>query len=310
MAGKFASRMAQFFKFGEVSPLMEQMLLAQTLSAPILFLQKKYAEEELYRMDQAMREEAEEGAREERTEAVSEGPEVKGGEHKETAATHFTLLYYNPELKKTEVIQEDVSLKYSDYSGPEQQAVEESVSQKSTYPVYSLVTSPLMRTKVNPYILEAVLSRIEVVSPSPFGGGAPVPLASQEAKAAMQEIADDGSAAEIVAVEAIRELADRKAAVEKELDREIIALEEAVQALQETDKPEKKIMEKLPPLSRARFQALMRSRKKVERTLLADLLLLDAEFLVTFRKNLAKTGLRKLADILKKFRKMPAKKKK
>ena len=208
------------------------------------------------------------------------------------------------------MIQEDVSLKYSDYSSPEQKAVEESVSQKSTYPVYSLVTSPLMRTKVNPYILEAVLSRIEVVSPSPFGGGAPMSLASPEEKAAMREIADDGTAAEIVAVEAIRELADRKAAVEKELDREIVALEEAVQALQETDAPEKKIMEKLPPLSRARFQALLRSKKKVERTLLVDLLLLDAEFLVTFRKSLAKAGLRKLADILKKFRKMPAKKKK
>ena len=310
MAGKFASRMAQFFKFGQVSPLMEQMLLAQTLSAPILFLQKKYAEEELYRMGQAMREEAEEGAREERTQAVTEGPEVKGGEHKETAATHFTLLYYNPELKKTEVIQEDITLKYSDYSSPEQKAVEESVSQKSTFPVYSMVTSPLMRTKVNPYILEAVLSRIEVVSPSPFGGGAPASLTSPEERAAMQEIVDDGTAAEVVAVEAIREVADRKAVVEEELDKEIIALEEAVQALQETDTPEKKIVEKLPPLSRARFLALLRKRKKVERTLLADLLLLDAEFLVTFRKTLAKTGLRKLAEVLKKFKKMSAKKKK
>ena len=299
---RFASALTKFFAFGKMDPLLEQTMLMNQLSAPMLMVQFREQERQIQELERRMSEEAEQAIREEHeeTEEVVSTSTEKAAER--TEVSHFALLYYNPVLKRTEVVVEDVTLKLSEFKSPEQQVIEESVAQKSTLSIYSRVAAPLMYTKIDPYILDSVLKSIEVEQPKPFGGAAAVMLPKREITAKLDEIEKGGTPEEIVAVDAIREMEERKANISKEIGKETIALETAIQALQETDKPADKLLEKLPPLSKARYLALLRKRKDIERILLIDLLILDAEFLENFKKKLKSMSIRELVKNIRKLK--------
>jgi hypothetical protein len=195
-------------------------------------------------------------------------------------------------------------MKSDSYSGPEQQAVEEAAGQKSMYSPYSLIGSPIMMERINPYILESVLSRIEVDSPKPFGGASAVHIPNQAFATMEQRLQGEGREEEIVALNAIREVQLNKDSIVKAIGKEILILEQAIKALQETERKEDRIIDRLPPLSRIRYMALLRKKAGLERTLVADLLIADVEFLESIRKRLKKTGIREFFEIAKKFKKI------
>ncbi|MEW5996207.1 MAG: hypothetical protein AB1657_01275 [Candidatus Micrarchaeota archaeon] len=294
----------QLFDFSKVSPLMEQKMVLDQMLVPMLLMQMlRQAEMSYQQMAQVMAEESEKAVREERASRTeTRTPEQKT--RLETGqVTEFSLLYYNPELRKVETVEEKLTIKSDSYSGPEQQAVEEAAGQKSMYGPYSLISSPIMMERVNPYILESVLSRIEVENPKPFGGGAAVHIPAQAFARLEQRLQSEGREDEMVALDALRDLQANRDLLVRAAGKQIIVMEEAIKALQETDRKQDRIIQKLPPLSRMRYLALLRKKKSIERTLIADLLIADVEFLDAMRKKLKRMGLREFLEIMKKLRK-------
>ncbi|MDD5096831.1 MAG: hypothetical protein PHY95_04950 [Candidatus ainarchaeum sp.] len=292
----------QLFDFSQMSPLLEQKLAMEQMMAPLLLLQLQRQSEMSYQqISQAMAEESEKAIREDHisraeTKTSDSKTKLESGE-----VTQFNLVYYNPELKKVEMVEESITIKSDSYSSPEQQAVEEAAGQKSMQGPYSLIAQPTLHTRIDPYILDSVLSRIDVEAPKPFGGGAAHVPAAVFASVERRMQAE-GQEDEVVALKALREMQVRKEALLKSMGAEIIALEDAVKALQDGDRKEEKILGKLPPLSRIRYLALLRRRKGLERTLLADLLIADVEFLEAVKNNLKGLSLRELAGVVRKFR--------
>lgn len=295
----------QMFEFSQMSPLLEQRMLLEQMMMPVLFMQLLRQSGENYQMmSQAIAEESEKYAREERisrseTKTPDKKTVVESGEVKE-----FSLMYYNPELRKVETVEEKITVKSDTYSSPEQQSIEEAVAQKSMFGPYSLIASPTLHEKINPYILESVLSRIEVDNPRPFGGASAVHVPNQGFARLEHKLQSEGREEEIVALSALKEMQANRDLVTKEIGKEVLALEDAVKALQETDRREEKIIGRLPALSRIRYMALLRKGRPLERTMLADLLIADMEFLEAMKKKLKRTSLREFVEIAKKLKNM------
>ncbi len=294
----------QLFDFSQISPLLEQRMAMNQMVMPMLLLSniQRQAELGMQQVSQSIAEMAEKEIREDRlsrseTKTSDSKTQLDSVENKS-----FALLYYNPELRKVEVVEESITLANSAYSGQEQQAAEEAAGQKCMLGPYSMIAQPTLRTKIDPYILESVLSQIEVENPKPFGGGAAVHVPAHTFTAVERKLQAEGLTEEIVALGAIKEMQARKESLAKEMGREIIVLEQTVKALQDTDRKAEKILERLPPLSRARYLALMRSKKGLERTTIVDMLIADIEFLDAARKKLKGMGLRRLSDVIRKFK--------
>ena len=295
----------QMFDFSQMSPLLEQRMLLEQMMLPMLLMQiRMHSERSYQQMSQAM---AEESEREIRGDMLSRS-ETKTSDKKTRfesgETTEFSLMYYNPELRKVEVVEEKISMRSDTYSSPEQQTVEEAVAQKSMFGPYSMIASPIMLEKINPYILESVLSKIEVGSPGPFGGSAAVHIPNQAFAQLEHKMQKEGAEEEIVALSALRETQSNKDVFIKAVGKEILVLEEAIKALQETEKKEDKILERLPALSRIRYLALLKKKASLERTLVADLFISDVEFLEAMRKRLKKMSMRDFVEIAKKFKMM------
>ena len=295
----------QMFDFSQMSPLIEQRMLLEQMMLPMLLMQiRMHSERSYQQMSQAM---AEESEREIRGDMLSRS-ETKTSDKKTKfesgETTEFSLMYYNPELRKVEVVEEKISMRSDTYSSPEQQTVEEAVAQKSMFGPYSMIASPIMLEKINPYILESVLSKIEVGSPGPFGGSAAVHIPNQAFAQLEHKMQKEGAEEEIVALGALKEIQGNKDLFIKAVGKEILVLEEAIKALQETEKKEEKILERLPALSRIRYLALLKKKASLERTLVADLLISDVEFLEAMRKRLKKMSMRDFVEIAKKFKMM------
>ena len=295
----------QLFDFSQMSPLLEQKMLLEQMMMPMLLMQMQRQSEMSYQqMSQAMAEESDRAIREDRhsrseVQTSDQKTKLESGE-----VTEFTLMYYNPELKKVETVQEKITINTDSYSGPAQKAVEEAAGQKSMYSPYSMVASPIMMEKVNPYILESVLSSIEVGNPKPFGGGAAVHIPNQAFAQLELRLQKEGREEELVALDALKQVQVNKDLLIKAVGKELLVLEEAIKALQETEKKEDKIIDRLPALSRIRYMALLRKKKALERTIVADLLISDVEFLEAMKKKLKKMSLREFLEIAKKFKKM------
>lgn len=294
----------QIFDFSQISPLLEQRMVMNQMVMPMLLLSsiQRQAELGMQQVSQSMAEIAEKEVREDRLSRS----EIKTSDSKtkldSVETKSFALLYYNPELREVEVVEESINLSNSAYSGPEQQAVEEAAGQKSMLGPYSMIAQPTLRTKIDPYILESVLSQIEVENPKPFGGGAAVHVPNPTFTAVERKLQAEGITEEIVALGAIREVQSRKESLVREMGREIIVFEQTVKALQDTDRKAEKILEKLPPLSRVRYLALMRNKKELERTTIVDMLIADIEFLEAAKKKLKGMSLRRLSDVIRKFK--------
>jgi len=295
----------QLFDFSQMSPLLEQRMLLDQMMLPMLLMHiQRQSEMGYQQMSQAMAEESERSIREDRTSRSETTTSDRKSKLESGSVTEFSLMYYNPELRKVEMVEEKITMKSDSYSSPEQQAVEEAAGQKSMYSPYSLIGSPIMMEKVNPYIFESVLSRIEVDNPKPFGGASAVHVPNQAFATLEQKLQSEGREEEIVALNAIREVQVNKESLVKAIGKEILILEQAIKALQETERKEDKIIDRLPPLSRIRYMALLRKKAGLERTLVTDLLIADMEFLESMKKRLTRMNIREFFEIVKRFKKI------
>lgn len=206
----------------------------------------------------------------------SSGKEDK--KDKETSRS-YTITYYNPELKKAEVLESSSDIKIKDYTT---QMIEESVAAQSAYPLYKYIGAPIIRTEVLPWKLEEILAEREYGTPPPPPSGAAV---TPVKVIAMKE-------SEIVALrkkeeelrDAVEEAIVRKEESELKVQEEIVLLEETVEALRKGDDIDK-VLDRLPPLSRARYILALR-KKMLGRQAIISILLRDASFLKNIRKKL------------------------
>jgi hypothetical protein len=187
----------------------------------------------------------------------------------------YSLSYFNPETNKTEVLSSTSEVKIKDQV---QMQIEESMASKSAFGIYSFVATPLMLKQVDPYLLEQILKNIDYETPPPFGA-APLVISP---KAKVSEIVEVRRKEAVK--EAIVEAVDRKEKVEAKIGEELILLEEAIKAIRKK-KPIDDILAKLPPLTRARFEILLK-RKKLNSRAIIELLKKDAAFLRAVRKKL------------------------
>lgn len=205
-------------------------------------------------------------------------------------------------------------------------SVDQAVGQKSTYPLYMNVATPLAREVIDPIRLEIALKKIEIQSPKPFGGAAGVAIAPQVFDRVEEQIKREGIEEEIVAVDRIgaegakhagekpeivalrllREIECRRVESIHQLEMQIKAFEKVIEELEVTDEPMEKVLALLPPLSKARYLALLKHEKEMAETLVVDLLIADLEFLVIVRDTIKKNGLRGIIDTLKKLGRVAA----
>jgi hypothetical protein len=212
-------------------------------------------------------------------------------DEKETSSS-YTITYYNPELQKAEVLEAKSEIKIQDITT---KMVEETVAGQSVYPLYKYIGAPLIRTEVLPWKLEEILAQREYGTPPPPPSGAAV--------APIKVIVMKES--EIVAVKkkeeeirnAIEEAIVRKEESELKVEAELLILEETVAALRKGEDIDK-LIERLPPLSRARYFLVLR-KKRLGRQAIIALLLRDASFLRNVRKKLE---LFTLDDLVNMFR--------
>ncbi|MBN2121731.1 hypothetical protein JW721_01575 [Candidatus Micrarchaeota archaeon] len=205
-------------------------------------------------------------------------------------------------------------------------AVDQSVGQKSTYPMYMNVASPLAREVIDPIRLEIALKKIEIETPKPFGGAAAVAVAPQVFDKVEEQVKREGIEPEIVAVdrieamdakpegenpeivalEILHEVEGRRVESIHQLELQIKAFEKVIEELEITDESMEKVLRLLPPLSKERYLALLEHEKKIAETLVVDLLIADLEFLVIVRDTVKKNGLRGMIETLKKLGKATA----
>ncbi len=197
----------------------------------------------------------------------------------------YALTYYNPASGKSEVLAITTSIKIKDYI---KKAVEESVGMQSTYPIYSFITTPILRTEINPYVLQDIKDNREYDVPPKFGGGVKVKLVPKKSEIV---VADQKEAIRDAVVDSVK----RKEVAEKKVEEEIIVFEHAVSQIRARQPPDK-VVEALPALSRARFQLLLR-KKKISESSLVSLLEKDISFLKNIRGKLKSLSTKDLLDI-------------
>ncbi len=195
----------------------------------------------------------------------------------EGSSRTYSLTYFNPETEKAEVIDAKVDIKISDYST---RMIEESVGVGSVYPLYAFIATPMIRTEVVPWRLKEILDEREYATPPPSSGASAV------------RVPDTGKQEEIVALtkqeaaarDAVVESLVRKENSEKRLDSEIVVFENVVAAIRAGADPGSAV-DKLPPLSRARYLAVLR-KKRLEKKAVISLLTRDLRLLKSIRKKL------------------------
>jgi hypothetical protein len=221
--------------------------------------------------------------------------EGKAGEKE--SVTSYAITYYNPELHKTEVLEARSEIKMADYGT---KLVEEAVATQSAYAIYSFIAQPLIKTEVVPWKLQEILSQREYGTPPPPPSGAAV----VPARIVAQRESDTAELAR--REEAIREAAGRfvmrKEQAEAKVDEEIVLLEEAVAMIRAGEDMDR-VIEKLPPLSRARYLLALR-KKHLGRQAVISLLLKDSGFLKMVKKKLEMFTLDDLMSIYKALRGM------
>jgi hypothetical protein len=225
------------------------------------------------------------------------GAEKRGRGAETSVSDSYSISYYNPELKKTEVLVGKTEVKFQNAAS---QAVEESIGSQSALALYSFVASPIMRTEVLPWRLEGILAERDYGTPPPPPAGAgvtPVPVVVKKTA----EIAAEKRRAEAVRA-ALSEFVLRKERCEQAIHDELLLMAEVVECLRAGDDLEA-ALERLPPLSRARFLLLLRKKLLGRKALLA-LLLLDMSFLRTLEKKLGLFTLEDLVGIYRALRQL------
>ena len=307
--------MLNLFDFAAVNPIQGPLMTQEMMLPAIMLQQMEQQEREMHRMSQAMAGDAEKVVQEHHDEKHS----VASGNVTETdtlSTTSFNLVYYNPETNEMQVVKEHVSINVNDYSQKQKvgapitaaqtaMAMDQSVGQKSTFPMYMNVATPLMTQVVDPYKLEDALKKIEIESPKPFGGSAGIVVAPEIFDKVEQKIENEGIHAEVVAVDTLRQVEELRGETLHQLDLQIAAFEHVIEELEVTDIPMEDLVTELHPLSSKRYLVLLKEQKQIAETVVVDMLIADLEFLVVVKAKLKKMGLRDLMDTLNKLGKIP-----
>ncbi len=214
---------------------------------------------------------------------------VKGG------VSTYTISYYNPELNKTEVLEGKSEIRISDRAT---KSVEETVAARSAFSIYGFIAAPLMHTEVVPWKLEEILAEREYGTPPPPPAGAAATPIKVIVKTEA-ELEAEKKRAEAVR-EAISEFVMRKEQSELKIAEELLMLEDAISALRGGEDIDK-VIEGLPPLSRARY-LLVKRKKSLGRLAIINLLIQDVSFLKTIKKKLELFTLDDLVNIYKVLR--------
>ncbi|MDD5023157.1 MAG: hypothetical protein PHU63_03240, partial [Candidatus ainarchaeum sp.] len=133
----------------------------------------------------------------------------------------FDISYENPITKKTEVLHAKTETIKRKMKNP----VDQTLETGSTYPVYKFITTPIFIEKIDPYILEEVMKKIEIDSPKPFGGGTMIPVVRVIETTKLVEDEKKANAAR----EALIEIDYRKEIMEGKINHQIEVLEYAVE---------------------------------------------------------------------------------
>ncbi|MEW6749103.1 MAG: hypothetical protein AB1295_05335 [Candidatus Micrarchaeota archaeon] len=271
----------------DMAPILMMQTLAQQDTALSTYLKQAVASESIMRGQRDLTE-ASVMAR-----AVSErsSKEQEKGKGEKEATTSYTITYYNPELRKTEVIKEKASIETKDIAT---KVIEESVGMHSGLPVYSFIAQPMMRKGIVTWKLQQILSGREYGTPRPPPTGAAlIPVRVVAVKA--EEKRRDKNIRALIA-----EAIVRKEKSESKLDEEIVLMEETVDAIRGGDAIEK-LIRRLPPLSRARYILLLR-KKKLSKSELIRLFIHDLAFLKMLKKKLELFTLEELVAMYKMLR--------
>jgi hypothetical protein len=287
------------FSSADLAPLMEFENVVRNDSVLRYFYQQALLDEQLLRMQKSQEQASvlaqAAGQSANRTRTAEEKHMGKTDEAESTRT--YVITYYNPETRKAEVLEATSTIRIQD---DVKRTVEESLGMRSLYPLYGLIAAPIMRQEIVPWKLEQILSEREYATPPPSAGGAgavPVRLVAQT----QAEIAAAKKQAELVRVSAVEALAIREKAA-LATDEEIIMLEEAVRALRGGEDADK-VLERLPPLSRARYSAVLR-RKRLGVNAVIQLLIRDATFLKTVKKKLQALGFEDLVNLVRMLREL------
>ncbi len=279
-------KMKQMFSFGftneDMIPLIQMQQTALRDNALTTWLQQSILNENIMKKQHDMEYATvlAQALTETRSKETRSGGAKESGKEgeKETTST-YAITYFNPELQKTEVLEGKTAIKIKDYAT---KSIEESVAGQSAMPLYQFIAMPLIRKEVLPWKLEEILAEREYGTPPPPPTGASVTpvrvIVRKESEIAAEKKRDE----EVKS--ALAETVLRKERSELKLDEEILLLEEVVSALRAGEDVDK-VLERLPPLSRARFILAMR-KKNLGRQALIALLIRDTAFLKSVKKKL------------------------
>lgn len=307
--------MLDLFDFAAMHPIQGPMMTQQMMLPTVMLQSIEQQEREMHRLGQAMADDAEKVAQDHHEEKHSVSTE-EASQTEDISTTSFSLVYYNPELNEMQVIKDEVHTNVSDYSQNQKpgqpgyaaqaaMALDQSVGQKSTYPLYMNVATPLAMQVVDPIRLEIALKKIEIESPKPFGGSTGMSVTPQVFDKVEHQIGKDGIEAEIVAVETLREVEQVRTETIHQVDLQIKQFEHVIEELEVTDIPMETLVKELPPLSKERYITLLKEQKQIAETVVVDMLIADLEFLLAIKKGLRKMGLRDLLDTISKMGKIP-----
>jgi hypothetical protein len=305
-----------FFDFAAIHPIQSSIMTQQMMMPAVMLQSIEQQEREIHRIGQVIADDAEKVVQENHDEKQSVSTE-EALESKDISTTSFSLVYYNPEMGEVQVIKNEVSSHISDYAQKEKpgqpapyaaqtaMALDQSVGQKSTCPLYMNVATPLAMQVVDPVKLEIALKKIEIESPKPFGGTTGVIVKPQVFDKVEHRIKKEGIEAEIVAVETLREVEQVRAETIHQVDLQIKQFEHVIEELEVTDIPMSTLIKELPPLSKERYMALLKEQKKIAETIVVDMLIADLEFLIAIKKGLRKMSLRDLLGTIGHMGKIP-----
>ncbi len=274
------------FSGADMLPLMDMQRFANDQIAVSAFENRLLMQESIVRKQRKGRQES--------IMALSHSQDIQGkAQNKEDAQTRsYSITYYNPESEKTEVISEEAKINVKDLS---KAMIDESVGTGSTMGLYNYIGTPIMKEEVVPWKLEQILAEREYGTPPNAGGGAavvPMRVIAQSEKERAIAIAHEE---EIKA--AVAESIIRKERSELEVVEEILLLEDAVEALRSGEDIEE-VLNRLPPLSRARYLIALK-RKRLSRKQIINMLLRDATFLKKLKKKLELFTLDDLLNMVK-----------
>lgn len=290
-------KMLQAFDFKEQNPLADLQLSVNVVFPTILALQELKMNEKM--RDNAFKTkqlwsgtEAQFNKSQKIPDPVKK-PNKQGIAKSDKETTTYTLVYFNPESKKTEVIAGDVSINYTDET---QQVIEESIGQRSIYGMYDLITHPLIREHIDERLLQEMMDTIKIETAPSFGGGVGICITSEATSKKMIETYGD----KIIALQIAEQ---KKFNLEERLARHIQVIDEVVKNIGQPGGNVCMKLAKLPPLSKERLLALSKRKKRISKKEVQEILLKDFQFLKAAKQRISAMRIQDIFSVFLKIKK-------